>query len=170
MKHALLFIALLTTALPLSAQAAETAPAEAITATDTMRQTEEKEVLAASTALLAASVDLREDGSARTTHQVGQFSNRIELMGLGISEIVKIPVSQADHQKGISRRYLARITCKAHRIWDGPMIAWSEWRENGYGFFPSSVVVEEINGTLSAHAKRLTDFSPGIDSSMTAAR
>ena len=170
MKHALLFIALLATALPLSAQSEGTAPAGATAAANTMRQTEEKEVLAASAALLASSVDLREDGSARTTHQVGQFSNRIELMGLGIAEIVKTPVSQADLQKGISRRYVARITCKAHRIWDGPMVAWSEWRENGYGFFPSAVVVEEINGALSAHAKRIHDFSPGIDSSMAAAR
>jgi hypothetical protein len=170
MKHALLFLALLATALPLSAQGGKTAPADATLATATMRLSEEKEVLAASSALLAASVDLRDDGTARTTHEIGQFSNRVELRGLGISGIMKAPVSATDLQKGISRRYIARITCKAHRIWDGPMVAWSEWRENSYGFFPSSVIVEEINGTLRAHAHLLTNFSPGIDSTMTAAR
>lgn len=170
MKHALLSIALLATALPLPGQEEKTTPVEAVTATSSMRVSEQKEVIATSSALLVTSVDLRDDGTARTTHQIGKFSTRIELIGLGIAEIEKTPVSQADRQKGISRRYVARIACKAHRIWDGPMVTWSEWRENSYGFFPSSIIVEEINGALSAHAKRLANFSPGIDSTMTAAR
>ncbi|QJE97816.1 hypothetical protein [Luteolibacter luteus] len=171
MKHALLFLALLATVLPLSAQQAQKPTAvEAAAETPAMRHAEEKEVIAASAALLATSVDLREDGTARTTHQIGRFSNRIEFKGLGIDGIMKAPVTEADRQKGISRRYIALIRCKAHRIWDGPMVEWSEWRESSYGFFPSSIVVEEINGTLSAHAKRLSNFSPGIDSTMAAAR
>lgn len=169
MKQALLLLALLAIALPLSAQDQKIG-VEAAPAAGAIRYSEEQEVIAASSALLAASVDLREDGTARTTHQIGQFSNRIELKGLAIDGILRAPLSEADRKKGVSRRYIAHISCKAHRIWDGPMLTWSEWREKGYGFFPSSIVVEEINGALNAHAKRLTDFSPGIDSSMAAAR
>ena len=170
MKQALLSLMLFTAALPLSATEGNGAASEPITATTNMRLVEEKEVLAASSALLAASVDLRADGSARTTHQIGKFSTRIELMGLAVSKIEKKAPSTAEQQKGIARRYVAHLSCKAHRIWDAPMISWSEWRENAYGFFPSTVIVEEINGSLVARANRITDFSPGIDATMTAAR
>jgi len=170
MKHALLSFLLIATAMPLSAQGEATAPVERITATTTMRLSEQKEVLAASHALLATSLDLRADGFARTTHQIGSFTTRIELMGLTVAEVIKAPVSAAEQQQGIGRRYIARLACKAHRIWDGPLVAWSEWRDSSYGFFPSSVIVEEIDGALTARANRITDFSPGIDSTMTAAR
>jgi hypothetical protein len=133
-----------------------------------MRMTEQREVTSASNALLAATMDLRPDGTARTTHQVGSFSTRIELKGLTVHEIVKLPLSEADAAKGITRRYHAKLACQSHRIWDGPMVAWSEWRENGYGFFPTTIVVEEVNGSLQASAKRIQDFSPGIDGAMTA--
>jgi hypothetical protein len=133
-----------------------------------MRMSEQREVTSASTALLASSIDLREDGTARTTHQVGDFSTRIELKGLTVREIVKLPVTEADAVKGITRRFHVKLACQAHRIWDGPMVAWSEWRESGYGFFPSTVVIEDVNGTLQASARRLKDFSPGIDGAMTA--
>ena len=152
--------ALFLSILPLAAQ--ETTEATG------MRMTEQREVTSASTALLAASMDLRPDGTARTTHQVGSFSTRIELKGLTVHEIVKLPVTEADAAKGLTRRYQAKLTCQAHRIWDGPMVAWSEWRENGYGFFPSTLVIEDVHGTLQASAKRIQDFSPGIDGAITA--
>ena len=152
--------ALFLSVLPLAAQ-------EATNATG-IHMTEQREVTSASTALLSASMDVRPDGTARTTHQVGSFNTRIELKGLTVHEIVKLPVTEADVSKGITRRYQAKLTCEAHRIWDGPMVAWSEWRENGYTFFPSTIVVEEVNGTLLASAKRIKDFSPGIDGAITA--
>ena len=152
--------ALFLSILPLAAQ--ETTEATG------MRLTEQREVTSASNALLAGSMDFRPDGTARTTHQVGSFSTRIELKGLTVHEIVKLPVTEADAAKGITRRYQAKLTCQAHRIWDGPMVAWSEWRENGYGFFPSTIVIEDVNGTLQASAKRIQDFSPGIDGAITA--
>jgi len=152
--------ALFLSILPLAAQ--ETATVAGI------HMTEQREVTSASTALLTASMDVRQDGTARTTHQVGSFITRIELKGLTVHEIVKQPLTEADAAKGITRRYHAKLKCEAHRIWDGPMVAWSEWRENGYGFFPSTIVVEEVNGNLQATAKRIQDFSPGIDGAITA--
>ena len=152
--------ALFLAILPLAAQDA--------TEATSMHLTEQREVTSASTALLTSSIDFRPDGTARTTHQVGNFSTRVEFKGLTVHEIVKLPVTEADAAKGITRRYQAKLTCQAHRIWDGPMVAWSEWRENGYGFFPSTIIVEEVNGTLQASAKRIQDFSPGIDGAMTA--
>ena len=153
--------ALFLSILPLAAQQLTTEAAA-------IRMNEQREVMSASTALLAGSMDLRQDGSARTTHQVGSFSTRIELKGLTVREIVKVQVTEDDAAKGITRRFHAKLACQAHRIWDGPMVAWSEWRENGYGFFPSTIVVEEVNGALQASAKRIQDFSPGIDGAMTA--
>jgi hypothetical protein len=171
MKHALLL--LLSAVLPLSAQTAATTPAapqvEVITATTPMRASEAHEVLAASSALIEASVDLRPDGSARTTHKVGDFETRVEIKGLSVREIVKTPLTEEDRQAGISRRYVASLQCEGHRIWDAPMVSWSEWRAKGYGFFPSSIIVEEIDGALKARATRIANFSPGIDATMAAA-
>jgi len=166
MKHALLL--LFAAVLPLAAQspAPETTQVEAITATTPMRAQEANEVLAASSALIEASVNLRADGSARTTHKIGDFETRIEIKGLSVREIVKTPLTEQDRAAGVARRYIARLQCEAHRIWDGPMISWSEWRDKSYGFFPSSIVVEEIDGTLKARATRIADFSPGIDATM----
>ncbi len=157
-----LFTALFLSLLPLAAQQAVPQTVLPICVT------EQSEVETASAALLAGTVDFRRDGTARTTHQVGAFMTRIELKGFKVHEIIKTPLTAEDAAKGITRRYHARLTCQSHRIWDGPMVAWSEWRENGYGFFPSTLIVEEIHGVLQASAKRIKDFSPGIDGAMTA--
>jgi len=172
MKHALLAAFLLTSILPLSAQSVAGATekvVEIVTATSPMRTTEASEVFAVSAALVESSVALFADGTARSTHQLGTFHSRIELKGISFSEIVKTPLSEADKVKGVSRRYIARIKCTAHRIWDGPMVSWSEWRSGSYGFFPSAVIVEEIDGALRARANRIADFTPGIDESLASA-
>ena len=161
MKRAL-FTALFLPLLPLAAQQATPQAAPAIC------MTEHREVLSASTALIAGTMDLRPDGIARTTHKVGRFMTRIELKGLVIRDVVKVPLTEVDREQGITRRYHAKLACDAHRIWDGPMVVWSEWRDNGYGFFPSTLIVEEIHGVLKVGAKRINDFSPGIDGPMTA--
>lgn len=161
MKHALI-AALLFSVLPAAAQMAN-GPTAAPLAT-----TEHQEVLAASTTLISQSMDLRPDGSARTTHQVGEFTTRIELKGLAIRAIQKMPLTDAERQAGVTRSYQAKVSCQSHRIWDGPLVAWSEWRNSGYGFFPSTIVVQEINGELVASAKRIESFSPGIDGTATA--
>ena len=103
MKFALLLLTVLAPVLPLSAQTpGGTQEIVVVTATSPMILAEQKEVLAASSALIAASVDLRADGTARTTHHIGTFTTRIELTGLAISEIVKTPVTRADAEKGIA--------------------------------------------------------------------
>lgn len=159
MKTALLAVLMLA-ALPAAAQA---------TAAETpLTRSEHNEVIKAGNRLLAASMDLRPDGSARTTHQIGAFSNRIEMRGLAIRDIVRSPLAAADQARGVTRRYHATLVCQAHRIWDGPQVAWSEWRESSYGFFPGVLVIEEIGGTLVASAKRIDHFTPGIDGAITA--
>lgn len=159
MKPALL-AAILLTVLPAAAQqAAPEAP---------LGRFEQNDVIKAGNALLAASMDLRADGSARTTHQIGTFSSRIEMKGLAIRDIVRAPLTAADAERGVSRRFHASLACQAHRIWDGPQVAWSEWRESSYGFFPTVLVIEEIHGKLVASAKRIEHFTPGIDGAMTA--
>lgn len=169
MKQALLL--LVVAVLPLSAQTSTVkGEADTTAAAAPMLLSEQKEVLAASSGLITASVHLRPDGTARTTHRIGSFSTRVELRGLRVASIVKAPLSMTDRQQGIARRYLARLSCKAHRIWEGPIAGWSRWKQDAYGFFPSTVIVEEVGGTLVARATRISDFSPGIDSTMTAAR
>ncbi len=177
MKLAYTLLTFIAAVLPLSAQtnptttspAAATAPqVDAITDASPMRVKEASEVLAASSALIHGSVDLRSDGSARTTHKIGGFETRIEIQGLKVHEIVKEALTDKDRAAGITRRYVAHLECEAHRIWDGPMASWSEWRSSGYGFFPSSIIVEEIGGILKARANRIADFSPGIDATMAA--
>lgn len=127
-----------------------------------------KEVLDAGVALISAAVDIRPDGSARTTHEIGSFSTRIEFRDLMVREVVKLPLDEAEKEQGVTRRYEARLGCTAHRIWDGPMATWSAWRRDHYGFFPTTIVIEEIGGKLQARARRIDDFSPGIDGAMTA--
>ncbi|WP_193214848.1 hypothetical protein [Luteolibacter marinus] len=155
MKHALL-ATLLLSILPVAAQQ-EVTP---------VRLNEQREVQAATTDLLTRAMVISPTGIARTTHQLGSFENRIEMKGLKIVDVVKLPLSDSDRQQGISRRYHAKVNCAAHRIWDGPRVAWSEWRASNYGFLPSTIVVEEINGQLQARASRLKNFTPGIDASL----
>jgi hypothetical protein len=175
MKLAYTLLTFIAAVLPLSAQtntttislAAATAPqVDAITDTTPMRVQEASEVLAASSALIQGSVDMRTDGSARTTHKIGGFETRIEIKGLSVHEIVKASLTEQDRAAGITRRYVAHLQCEAHRIWDGPMASWSEWRSSSYGFFPTSIIVEEIAGTLKARANRIADFSPGLDATV----
>jgi hypothetical protein len=137
-----------------------------ITASPEFHSLETEQVLEVSQTLIGASVDLSEDGIARATHHLGGFETAIELKGLMVREIVSAPLSAEDLLQGITRRYLADVSYKSHRVWDEPMSAWTEWREEGYGFFPSQVIVEDIGGTLTARAHRLGDFVPGIESGL----
>ena len=123
---------------------------------------EQKEVLAAGSALIGARVELRGDGTAHTTHRIGKFSARIELVGLAFSRITRSPLNERDRQRGIARRYIASVTCESHRIWDEPLSSWSPWKQDNYGFFPSTIIVEEIRGKLVPRATRISDFSPGL--------
>lgn len=157
MKHALL-AALLFSIFPAAAQQ----PAEP------MRMSEHREVQSIGTEFLGKLLCIRPDGTARTTHQLGNFATRIEFKGLAIREILKFPVSAEDLEKGITRRFHAKLACEAHRIWDGPMVVWSEWRESNYGFLPGKIVIEEAGGRLQAVTGRFKSFSPGIDGAMTA--
>lgn len=137
-----------------------------ITVAPALRSLETEQVLELSQSLIGASVALSEDGIGRATHHLGGFETAIELDGLMVREIVAAPLSGEDRAKGITRRYLAHVSYKTHRVWDEPMCAWTEWREKGYGFFPSEVIVEEIGGTMTARANRIADFAPGIDSGL----
>jgi hypothetical protein len=137
-----------------------------ITAATAACSLETEQVLGLSRTLIGASVDLSEDGIGRATHHLGGFETAIELKGLMVREIVSAPLTEEDQAQGITRRYLAQVSHKSHRVWDEPMRAWSEWREMGYGFFPSEVVVEEIDGALTARANRIADFVPGIESGL----
>jgi hypothetical protein len=137
-----------------------------ITAGTAVYSLETEQVLELSQTLIGASVDLSEDGIGRATHHLGGFETAIELKGLMVREIVSAPLTEQDRANGITRRYLAHVSYKSHRVWDEPMCAWTEWREMGYGFFPSEVVVEEIDGALTARANRIADFVPGIESGL----
>jgi hypothetical protein len=161
MKHPLL-AALLLSALPLAAQSHRPLTAAPLP------ENEQRQVLAASEPLLAAAIDLHPDGKALTTHRIGDFTTRIELAGVTIRQVVPASLTDEDRRQGVSRRYQVKIECLAHRIWDGPREAWSEWRKSGYGFFPSTVDVIEREGELMASARRLENFSPDLDGIMTA--
>ena len=137
-----------------------------ITASTAVYSLETEQVLELSQTLIGASVDLGEDGIGRATHHLGGFETPLELRGLTVREIVSAPLTEEDRANGITRRYLARVSYKSHRVWDEPMRTWTEWRERGYGFFPSEVVVEEIDGALTARASRIADFVRGIESGL----
>jgi hypothetical protein len=166
MNHALF------TALNFSVIASSSAAAPVKRSTDVViaaapvQTLETEKVLAASQLLLGASVALSEDGIARATHHLGGFETALELRGLMVREIVSAVLSDEDRSNGVTRRYHAQVSYKAHRVWDEPMGIWTEWRENGYGFFPTQVVVEEVGGTLTARAHRIADFVPGIESGL----
>ncbi|MCW1914121.1 hypothetical protein OJ996_11075 [Luteolibacter sp. GHJ8] len=136
-----------------------------ITSSPNLHCLETEAVLAASKKLLGASVAMIGD-VARSTHHLGGYETAIELKGLTIREIVAAPLSEEDRAKGVTRRYLAHVSYKSHRIWDEPMRSWTEWRETSYGFFPSQVIVEEIAGNFSARANRIADFVPGIETGL----
>ena len=152
MRHAL-FAALFCLIIPGSAQTEPTP----------LNNNELKEVQEATSALLTQSICLLADGSARTTHQIGDFAVRVELKGLKIAEVLKAPISKEEESQGITRRYLAKMSCQSHRIWDGPLVKWSEWKRSHYGFLPSTVIVEEVNGKMVAKARLISQFSRGVD-------
>jgi hypothetical protein len=161
MKHPLL-ATLILSVLPLAAQSQRPISAAPLP------EHEQRQVIQASEPLLAAVIDQGPDGIAVTTHRIGSFITRIEMADVRVRQVVPSSLTDEDRQQGVSRRYQVKIECKAHRIWDGPRAAWSEWRRSGYGFFPTTIDVIEREGELMASARRLGDFSPGGDAIRTA--
>ena len=122
---------------------------------------EKKVVLTATATLLAKHVTFRPDGTASSTYH-GKSQWPIEWRKLVVRTITKQAVSDADRLNGVTRRYHAGLGCDACRDWKPETIAWSEWRQTGFIYFPSAITVEEKNGVLTATGNsQLPSFLPG---------
>ena len=123
--------------------------------------TEKKEVLEAVATLLSKHVTFRPDGVAASTyHQTSPWP--IEWRKLVVNNIHPQSLTDADRLNGITRRYYASLGCDACRNWKPKSTEWSEWSQTGFVLFPSVIVVEEKNGSLSARGNaELSKFIPG---------
>ena len=122
---------------------------------------EKSEVLTATATLLVKHVTFRPDGTASATYY-GKSQWPVEWLKLAVRSITKQAVSDADRLNGITRSYLASISCDASRYWKPDTTAWSDWRPTGFAYFPSVITIEEKNGMLVATANdKLAKFSPG---------
>ncbi|WP_265594413.1 hypothetical protein [Haloferula sp. BvORR071] len=122
---------------------------------------EKTEVLTATATLLVKHVTFRPDGTASSTYY-GKSQWPVEWRKLVVRSITKQSVSDADRLNGVTRSYLAGLSCDASRDWKPDTTAWSEWHATGFLYFPSAIIVEEKNGVLTAKGNaQLPNFSPG---------
>lgn len=128
---------------------------------------EQQEVLSAAASLLAKHLTFRPDGTASATYHA-RSAWPVEWRKLVVRSINKQPVTDADRLNGITRRYLAILSCEACRDWKPGTTNWSEWRTTGFLYFPSAITVEEKGGVLTARGNtELPKFSPGPGPSIT---
>lgn len=122
---------------------------------------EKREVLTTVATLLSKHVTFRPDGTATSTYY-DKAQWPVEWRKLVVRSISKQRVSDAERLNGVTRRYLAGLACDTCRDWRPGTMAWSEWRQTGFLYFPGTITVEERNGVLSASGNlKLASFMPG---------
>lgn len=122
---------------------------------------EKRVVLGICARLLERSVTFRPDGTASTVDRTAGGNVHMEWRQLGVRTITRESISAADRANGITRRYHVGLSCEASRRWDAKTNTWGAWRDGGSVFFPSTIVVEEIDGEIKARAPRIENFVPG---------
>ena len=124
-------------------------------------------ILRASAELLSPHVTFRPDGTAAS---ICTFSSRkhVEWKKLVVRSITLQHTSDADRLNGISGRYLAALSCEAHRSWDNKKNAWGQWYSSGFGFFPGALSFEFKDNRWTANESMLKHFQPGPGPSIAA--
>ena len=125
-------------------------------------------VLKTTAELLAKHVIFRPDGDASA---ICTLSGRqqAEWKRLVVRSVTAQPVTEADRLNGISKRYLAPLSCDAHRTWDKTKNAWGQWYPIGNVVFPSAIYVEWKGGNwVAVESDQIKYFIPGPGPSIIA--
>ncbi len=119
------------------------------------------EVLQAASELLNNTVNFRNDGVAVTNYRRGEIRSVLEFRDLTVRQIIHGSVSPTDLERGITRRLYAQLGYSSYRSCSPGKSPWSGWQTTFCSYFPSHIVIEEIDGELRTSAERITHFTPG---------
>ena len=125
-------------------------------------EAEQKKAYEAASTILQRLVTFNEDGTAKTVHRLNGNQVHLEWTGLGLGQVSRRIVTDADRLNGITNRYAVTITATSHRRWDRAQNQWTEWLAVGYPLFPSTITLIERNGALEHSMVLHGDFGSGL--------
>ena len=141
---------------------------QAISGVTPIPEAENAAILKATTDLLAKHVTFRPDGTASSYYTTGGSRRPTEWKNFVVGRISAQAVTEADRLNGISKRYLVRFRCDAHRTWDIKTNMWGQWNPIGNVTFPSAISFGWKNGAwTAAESPQLKFFTPGPGAAVT---
>ena len=134
----------------------------ALTGLEPVPAQEQAAVLKATEELLAKHVTFRPDGTASAFCTSSSGRRQAEWKQFVVHSITAQPITEADRLNGVTKRYLASLSCDAHRTWDTAKNAWGQWYPIGNVIFPSGIYVEWKGGKwVAAESDMIKYFTPG---------
>ena len=130
-------------------------------------QHEKTAVLKCAAELLAKHVTSRPDG---TSSAICTFSGRrqVEWKRLEWQDVRAQAITEADRLNGASKRYLASLSCDAHRSWDAKKNVWGRLQPINDPCFPAAIVVGQKGGTwFAVESDMMKHYIPGPGPSIT---
>ena len=116
---------------------------------------------------LTEHITFRPEGTAAATCDA-TGKDKIEWVGMVVKSIQEQPLTDADELNGITKRYFAKLSCRAHRAWDFKKNFWGEWQHRNHSLFPQGITLLSHGGKITAiPAPELRYFSPAPGPSLS---
>ena len=161
MKHSLLPI--IAALLVLPAPAAEEKQRDARPVPSNLTTNEKVRILSTASRLLTDAISYKGDGTATTIYRSNGRRLLLEMRGLVVRQLIHGSVAIEEREAGVSRRFYAQLHAGSFRTSSSGGQNWTAWQSDRCPFFPTHILIEEVNGKLTLSVPTLANFSPTPD-------
>ncbi|MEP4076669.1 hypothetical protein [Haloferula sp.] len=163
MKHSLLQLPIIAALLMLPASAAEEKQSDTRPVPSNLTSEEKVRVLSTASRLLDDAIAYKGDGTATTIYRSNGRRMLLEMRGLVVRQLIHGSVAIEEREAGVTRRFYAQLHAKAFRTSVSGGKNWTTWQNTSCPFFPSHILVEEVDGKLTLSVPALAKFTPTPD-------
>ncbi|MEM1085709.1 MAG: hypothetical protein AAGI48_16495 [Verrucomicrobiota bacterium] len=163
MKRSLLPIIATLLMLPASASESKEQQSGARPVPSNLTTIEKTKVLAAASRMLDDAIAFKGDGTARSVYRRNGQRILLEWRGLVVRQLIHGSVAIEEREAGVTRRFYAQLHAQAYRSSTSGGQNWTAWQSQRCQFFPSHILIEEVDGKFKISAPGLAYFTPTPD-------
>jgi len=123
--------------------------------------TEKARLLDLSAKALERCLRRRVDGIASSIVMGTQGSVQLEWRNFVIRQFILGTLSERDIERGVTRRIYAQFSWDSYRALTPERGEWSAWHTSHCPYFPSHLVIEEVDGRFELASSDLVHIHPG---------
>lgn len=128
----------------------------------TVSEAEKKLIIRNVASTLSKHVAFRSDGTESSSYEAPEGRQFVEWMDLRIHKLATAPLSQADKDRGVTKRIQAHLAYDNCRTRDFKANNWDAWGAQSHPLFPLVITFDWVSGRLVVDTgMHLNKFKPG---------